>query len=194
VPAIVENTTPNQSAPTADALAKAWLVGALDRAIEPLLCEVGCAGLTAEVIARRFRVAKGSARLTREAVDEAVWRTLDEWERQLPARADGVRDEPMAESAVRCWRRLAGPVWSARRLRAVWVRALVRTVGLNVGGGLPSRMDLAAGRSPNCWARRFRRWRVRIRSDDCLLPGRPPRRSRGSWTCSARGEGPDPTG
>ena len=94
--AMVENTILNQSAPRADALIKAWRVGALDRAIEPLLCEVGCAGLTAEVIARRLGVAKGSARLTREAVGEAGRRTLDEWERQLPSHANGARDEPMA--------------------------------------------------------------------------------------------------
>jgi len=34
--------------------------------------------------------------LTREAVGEAVWRTLDEWERQLPSHADCACDEPMA--------------------------------------------------------------------------------------------------
>jgi hypothetical protein len=135
VPAIVENTTPNQSAPTAEALVKAWLVGALDRAIEPLLCEVGCAGLTAEVIARRFRVAKGSARLTREAVDEAVWRTLDEWERQLPARADGVRDEPMADVC----RALLAPAGGTGVERAAFTCCL------------------GASPCPNGWVERWRR-------------------------------------
>jgi hypothetical protein len=72
------DTISKNTSPTADALVREWRAGALEGAIEALLSEVGCAGLTADVIARRLGVAKGSARLTREAVDAAIARTLDE--------------------------------------------------------------------------------------------------------------------
>ena len=84
--------------PLADALVREWRAGALEKAIEALLCEVDCTGLTSDVIARRLGVAKGSVRLTRDAVDAAIGRSLDEWERQLLTPKTDVSDEPVIEA------------------------------------------------------------------------------------------------
>jgi len=169
---MVENTTPNQSSLTADGPVKASRLGALDRAIEPLLCEVGRAGLAAEVIARRLGMATGSARLTGEAVDEAEWRTLGEWERQLASQAEGARDELMAD-AYRAPFALAGGTGTERATFPCCLGASPCAKGwVERGGGLLSRTGLAARRSAHCWARRYRQWCARIRPEECLLPGK----------------------
>jgi hypothetical protein len=108
------DTISKNTSPTADALVREWRAGALEGAIEALLSEVGCAGLTADVIARRLGVAKGSARLTREAVDAAIARTLDEWERQLLVPTTDVSDEPVIEAC----RALFAPASDGRGVRA----------------------------------------------------------------------------
>jgi len=100
--------------PLADALVREWRAGALEKAIEALLCEVGRTGLTSDVIARRLGVVKGSVRLTRDAVDAAIGRSLDEWERQLLTPKTDVSDEPVIEDC----RALFATARSGRGVRA----------------------------------------------------------------------------
>lgn len=158
VPTMAANTISNQTTSTADSLLREWRADALGNVIEELLCEVGCPSLTADVIARRLGVAKGSVRLTLEAVDAAIGRTLDAWERELPVPPDGTIDEPVIEvcgalfaSATRGReQRAAFPCSLGERVRA-------RRAGPSAGSGSGLRMALAAVGSQGCSGRRFRR-------------------------------------
>lgn len=76
---MISRATPHPDLPAPAALVRNWRLDASERAVESLLPEVGCGGLTVDSIVRSLGAAKGSVYLRWPDVERLIGTVLDRW-------------------------------------------------------------------------------------------------------------------
>lgn len=80
---MIPRATPHPHSATPTELVRSWRLDASERAIECLLSEVGCGGLTVDSIVRSLGAAKGSVYLRWPDVERLIGTVLDRWTERL---------------------------------------------------------------------------------------------------------------
>ena len=84
-----------------------WLRAAAAGAVPPLLCEVGCARLSVDDVARRLGLAKGALYFSQRDVAEVIAATLDAWTAELTD-VPRLNDVSLGEACGALLRRVGG--------------------------------------------------------------------------------------